>query len=281
MNNPSSLNYQVNTDSYGQVRAIPLVLANELNSKLERWFQNCKYTYLAISNLTEEDYNKHLQLEYIYSRRVIPLRDFSEIKSDLITEIDLLNYHQLIKIVHEFIEKTHNIYQALKQARQGDTILHFQNHIDLLSGRFDRANFPEKLKTITTDLEIESSLSVLKQINRVRNCLEHRSGIVSKADCDPGKEYMSICWRYLKISSAVGEMTPISNIKGKQQAETNFTDEEKRFRKGEKIVFDFHDNSKCIFSVNICFKEIIDAFYKKFNVDQEETPTIIREFNNV
>ena len=59
-----------------------------------------------------------------------------------------------------------------------------------------------------------------------------------------------------------------------------FTDELKKFRKNEKIIFDFYDNSKCIFSINVCFKEIIDGIYNTFNVDQESSPIILRDFKS-
>ena len=94
MINQTPISYQLSTDSYGQVRAIPLLLANSLNSKIEQWFQNYKFTYLAINQLTESDYAKSLQLEYIYSLRTLELREFSEISSDVTTKVDLLNYHQ-------------------------------------------------------------------------------------------------------------------------------------------------------------------------------------------
>ncbi len=281
MKNPTLLSYEVTSDSYGQVRAMPILLANELNSKLERWFQNCKYAYLSISNLSEEDYNSPLQLEYTYSRRILPQRDFSEIKSAMTTEIDLLNYHQLVKIVHEFIEKAHRIYLSLSQEKQGDNVLKFERHIDSLCNSYHKKNFPKKLEIISKDIGLDAGLDILKQINKVRNCLEHRAGIVSQIDCDPGKNYMSIRWRYPKVASPSGEISPLSDIKGKQSTETSFTDEVKKFRRGEKILFDFYDNSKCIYSLNICFKEIIDGFYKVFNVKQEIFSTIIREFKNV
>lgn len=278
MTNQKILSYQLTTDSYGQVRAFPLLLANELNSKLERWFQNCKYEYLALSNLKNDDFNKPLQLEYTYSLRVLPERSFSKIKSDVVTEIDLLNYHQLIKIIHEFIERVHNLYLALKEPKQGDTVLSFKDHVDDLCLKFHHCSFPDKLDLISKNLGLQNSLDILKQINRARNCLEHRVGIVSDKDCDTGKNYLSIQWTYPKITSPAGNLSPISEITGRKETKTIFTEELRKFRKGDKILFDFYDNSKCIFSVNICFKQIIDGLYKLFNVDQETTPIILREF---
>jgi hypothetical protein len=281
MKNHKPISYQISTSSYGQVRAIPLLLANSLNSKLEQWFQNYKFTYLAIDQLTESNYEKSLQLEYVYSRRTSELRTFSEIASNVNTEVDLLNYHQLVKIIHEYIELAYKIYSSLKEGKEGDTILYFEKHIDVLCQRFHRKNFPEKLKIITNDLTLTLSLDILAQINRVRNCLEHRAGIVSQTDCDPAKNHMSVKYRYPRIELPEGEMSPISEIKGKQTTEVNFTDEEKKFRIGENISFDFYDNTKMIFSINVCFKAIIDGIYNFFKVDQEETETILREFKNV
>lgn len=281
MMNKQSISFHVIPESYGEMRVTPLLIANELNSKLERWFQNCKFSYLAISNLSEEAYNEPLQLEYSYSRRILPQRDFKEVKSSIITEIDLLNYHQLVKIIHEFIEKIHRLYLSLKEKRKGDNILSFEKHINKLCDSYQRKGFPEKLDLIEKNLELELPLDHLKCINRVRNCLEHRSGIVGEKDCDKGKNYMSIHWRYPKIESAEGELSPLSNIKGKSYSEVSFDDETKKFYKGKQIEFDFYDNSKGIYTLNMCFKEIIDAFYKLFEVDQNETPAILREFKSV
>ena len=204
MNNQKTLSYQLISDSYGQVRAFPLLLANELNSKLERWFQNYKYEYLALSNIKDDDFNKPLQLEYIYSLRVLPERNFLEIKSDVVGEIDLLNYHQLIKIIHEFIERVHNVYLALKEPKRGDTVISFKDHVDELCLEFHRQNFLDKLDSISINLGLQNSLDILRQINRARNCLEHRAGIVSEKDCDSGKNYLSIQWIYPKITSPAG-----------------------------------------------------------------------------
>jgi hypothetical protein len=278
INDQQTLSYQLIPDSYGQVRAFPLLIANQLNSKLEQWFQNYKYEYLGLSNLQEVDFNKSLQLEYTYSLRVIPLRNFSEIKSDVLAEIDLLNYHQLIKIIHDFVERINNIYFALKEPKHGATVIAFKDHIDNLCLQFHRRNFPEKLELISKHLALQSSLEILNQINRARNCLEHRGGIVSEKDCDPGKSYLSIQWTYPKITSSAGDLSPLSQIKGRRETKTIFAEEVRRFQKDERILFDFYDNSKCIFSVNVCFKKIIDGLYKVFNVDQETTPVIIREF---
>ncbi|MFT5662553.1 MAG: hypothetical protein ACI9TV_003210 [Sulfurimonas sp.] len=110
MINQTPISYQFSADSYGQVRAIPLLLANSLNSNIEQWFQIYKFTYISINQLTESDYSKSLQLEYIYSRRTRELRKFSEIYSDVTIEVDLLNYHQLVKIIHEHIELAYKIY---------------------------------------------------------------------------------------------------------------------------------------------------------------------------
>ena len=281
MNNHRLLSYQVIPDCYGQVRAAPLVLANELTTRLERWFQNCKFYYLAISNLSEETYNTPLQVRFTYSRRVSPKRDFLKIKADVTTKTDLLNYHQLVKIVHEFIEEFHKNYLALTEAKQGNNIISFENHINVLCTRFHKKNFPTKLDNIESNLGLESSLDSLKYINRVRNCLEHRSGIVSEKDYDPDKNYMSICWRYPKIISPDGEFTPLSGIKGRQNPTINFIDETKKFRNGERVKFDFYDNYKCIYTIITCFKKIIDALYNLLSLDQERRPDIIRDFNNV
>lgn len=257
------------------------MLANILNSKMEQWFQNYKFTYLSINQLTESDYFESLQLEYIYSLRTLELRKFPEISSDVKIEIDLLNYHQLIKIIHEHIELAYKIYISLKESKVGDTILEFEQHIEKLCSKFHSKNFPEKLKTIKDDLSLSASLDTLSQLNKVRNCLEHRAGIVSATDCDPSKNYMSIKFRYPRIDSTNGEITPSSDIKGNQTTNINFIDETKKIHQKNKISFTFDENTKLIFSINVCFKSIIDGIYDFFKINQENTETILREFKNI
>lgn len=269
--------YQLTTNSYGQLRATPLLLANELLSELEQWFQNCKFNYLATSNLSEEKYNESLQMEYFYSSRVKSTRNFSEVKADVTTEMDLLNYHQLVKIVHFYIERFYKVYSVLLEPRQGNNILDFEKHIDNLLQRFHKSQFPDKIDFIENNLNLKSLLNILKHINKVRNCLEHRHGIVSKVDCKDD-DFIEIYWRYPKVSSADGDFSPISEIKGMETQKIEFVDEVKKFYIGEKIIFDFYDNYKCLYSIVICFKLIIDGLYNKLNINQNETPTLIRVF---
>lgn len=280
MENISALVYQLTPPLYGQVKVMPLALANELNSKLEQWFQNCKFHHLAIFGLSREAYNVPLQLEYSYSRRISSSRDFLQTKSDVASEIDLLNYHQLVKIAHEFIEKSHKIYLALTENKQGANVLSLESHINELCKHFHKKkDFPSKLKHIESILNIDSSLEHLRLINRVRNCLEHRFGVVSEQyDCDSGKNYISIHWRYPRLSSDNGEFSPLSDIKGEQNTSIDFIDEIKTFRINEKISFDFYDNYKCIYTINVCFKKIVDALYELMKVDQELHQVIIRDF---
>lgn len=276
--NFESISYQLSTTSYGQIKAIPILLANDLNSMLEQWFQNYKFIYLAINQLSEEAYDKPLQLEYTYSLRNQDLREFSKIFSDVNSEVDLLNYHQIVKIIHTYIELAFKVYSSLNEEKQGDTILDFEKYIESKSKKFHRKSFPEKLEIIANDLALTTPLDILVQINRVRNCLEHRGGIVSQTDCDPTKNYMSITFKYLRIDSPNGEMSPISDVKGKQNIDVNFTNETKKFRLGEKIFFDFYDNTKLIVSINICFKAVIDGIYDLYNVNQNEMKIILKEF---
>ena len=251
MNSP--ITYQVSTGSYGQVRAIPLLLANELNSELEKWFQNYKFMHLAINGLHEDEFKKPLQLEYVYSLRTVPLREFTEIRSQVKLESDLLNYHQLVKIIHKYIELSRKVYISLINQKTGTTVLDFEKEINLSVTAFHKKPFPKKLEIITNELCLSSPLEYLYQVNRVRNCLEHRLGVVAKQDCDLDKSYMSIKFRYLKLDTPDGEISPISNIKGRQSSNPNFENEEVKFRIGDKISFDFKDNAKLIFSINMCF----------------------------
>lgn len=267
--------------AYGEVEATPLFIANKLCTSLEKWFQDCKFHHLAISSLSEETYNVPLQLEFNYTNRVSPQRSFLKTKEDAVIETDLLNYHKLIKIVHEYTELFYKNYLVLNEHKQGDFITSFEEHIKRLCKKFHSNKFPNKLKLIENKLGLESALDSLVQMNKIRNCLEHRQGIVGEKDCDSRKDYMSVTWRYPKPCSIKGEYSPLSNIKGFSSIEVNFVDEVRKFRKGGRVELDFDDNHKCVYTVLDCFKVIIDALYEQLKVNQEETPMIIRNFSRL
>ncbi len=82
-----------------------------------------------------------------------------------------------------------------------------------------------------------------------------------------------------KITSADGDLTPISDIKGRLKTEIIFSTEQKKFRKTERVKFDFYELiQNAYLHINMCFKEIIDGIYKIFGVDQEASQIILRDF---
>ena len=81
------------------------------------------------------------------------------------SEIDLLNYHQLVKIIYEFIEKIHRLYLSLKEKRKGDNILSFEKHINKLCDSYHRKRFPDKLNLIEKNLNLKFPLDYLKCIS--------------------------------------------------------------------------------------------------------------------
>lgn len=271
------LDFQASS-SYGYVRATPLALANALNTELEQWFQNCKYLQIAIPSLTEEKYSQPLQLEYTYSRRNKPIRSYECVQQDVTNEVNLLSYHQIVKIIHSHIELSYKILISLSSPKSGDSIFDFKTQIEQKCVSFHKKTFPDKLRKLSASLNLTTQLNPLIQINKIRNCLEHRGGRVTEQDCDSGKTYMSMEWRYPKVTSSSGDISPITDTKGNINASVGFVNEIKKFKKGSRITFDFYDNSKCIHTINSCFKPIIDGIYNLKQVDQSQHETLIREF---
>lgn len=275
--------YIIQPDGYGLVHLNPLLVANIVNTKLEQWFENNKFIHYAIDRVQPDDYAKFsLPLEYTYSMRLQENRNYDNLKKEVMSSINAKEYQILINIIFETLAMVYECKLIIETKKQGKSIKDFEKHICGKMRDFEGKSFPEKIILLASLAKANEMLEILKKMNAIRNCMEHRNGIVGKSDCK-NRSYIEIKWEYPKLEDSGREVRVVggANTGARPQiafAKEFFTKETKRFFLGDKIEMDFHDNYKCLYTINLALKPMIDEIYKMVGVSHDRQDLIIKEF---
>ncbi len=113
----------------------------------------------------------------------------------------------------------------------------------LVAGRrpFNRLTLPEKMICLEREYGLRRpafSREVLS-INAARNCMTHRGGVVAAEDCDPDREYMTVCWRRLRMRP-VGERREVRvgvTLKEPTQLRIDYVRRARRLAIGKRVSF--------------------------------------------
>ena len=272
MNQIDFKQYIITPGAYGYVDVRPLFIANIVNTKLEEWFINYKFLRYAISQVNPDEFATHkLNLEYAYPLRLRE-RSFENLSTDISIQIDLTQYQKLTNILHEAIELCYECFQILTSKKIGRSVKELESAIQTENAAFNRLTFPDKLKKLSFIEDPKPIADFALKINSIRNCLEHRNGIISEIDLK-GSQKLCISWKYPKIRESNGREVkvgaPFSTEAGGQH---DISIEERCFSLGQKINFSFHDNYKCIFTLMFIIQPIINDILKAVQVsDQQAT----------
>ncbi len=272
------ISYQLTPESYGQVRYCPILLANHTNTALEEWFTNYKFLLFAIENTTEEEFSNHrLSVEYLYSLKIRE-RTFTEIKQNSTSLIEASLFQDLFRILVTTFEQANELFEISETKKIGQNILDFQQEIEKKTYKFNRDDFPKKIKKFAVEDKFQDYLATLVAINKARNCFEHRNGILGIYDCNVG-EKLVIKFRYPAAIDADGKPVGLfDKVKGNQDLRLQFIEGKKTFRVKERIRLNFEDSYKLIYTINFALKGIVDFLYKLKDMDEEVT--IIKEFKS-
>ncbi len=148
---------------------------------------------------------------------------------------------------------------------------------------FERKGIEDKLKTLKNRFGIETPKGkYLVSINKARNCLAHRRGIVAPLDTDPSGVLRVIWWAIdLFAETAEGQeislMPPLPRggvrLDEGGQVKMRFVDREREFHLGEVLELTTRDLAEICFLVTLAAREVISAvvsFAKSHGVDINE-----------
>lgn len=270
MSNIDYKQYIITPGAYGYVDVQPLLIANIINTRLEEWFQNYKFLQYSISQVKPDDYSNHkLNLEFSYPLRLRE-RTFGDIVEDVSVQIDLTQYQKLTNILHESIELCYECFQILTSKKIGKSIKDLESAVLQDSVEFNKLSFPDKLRKLTFLTDPKPISEFALKINSLRNCLEHRNGVISEHDLK-GKKRLCILWKYPKIRVDNGaEIKVGAPFTTQPMGQHDISIEKRCFSAGQKIQFSFHDNYKCIFTLIFILQPIISDIFKAVQISDQE-----------
>jgi hypothetical protein len=162
---------------------------------------------------------------------------------------------ELIETYSVFLEHSHEACLAMAMAK-GNFV---DNHAKIQAD-FESKGFPEKLNLLESKFKVTSKNSkYLQSINKFRNCLTHRLGMVEQKDCNDGNELI-VQWVGLELfmEKTNGEEVPISMpspegqvLEGPGIIKVRNKERMKRFKQGESISMSPHELAEvCRFFVD-------------------------------
>ncbi len=226
--------------------------------QLQRLLDVLTLTFAGTETVTVEAYLNHKRFQNFYPADKHRF-DFSNAKVETENWLIRSFLKDAIELTNTFLEECRAIcalyrLHALAPATGED----FNRIFDEERKRFNRLGLPDKLKELSGEFEVSSPLeSHILSINRARNCLVHRLGIVTDRDIDDTGELV-ITWRTTQFSATNpdGSQRIILDKPGMLVQEgwtikVSILDQKKSFKLGDtiKLTYDELYNSVMTFFV--------------------------------
>ncbi|MBI1886392.1 MAG: hypothetical protein HYS09_08810 [Chloroflexi bacterium] len=138
-----------------------------------------------------------------------------------------------------------------------------KSHIDSIRTKAQQFHLPTLMDRVSERLQspLDFREHVLS-INKVRNCLEHRHGVVTKKDInDPPNNSLKMKWRRSKVfyekDGREIEVSSGSMIEGPATVMHKLEDASKVFKLGERISLSVDEFNQVMFTCNVLGQDIV------------------------
>lgn len=134
----------------------------------------------------------------------------------------------------------------------------FQAALQAVKSRAERLNFPDLMTAVSDGLaEPLAFQEEIRSLQRVRNCLEHRRGVVGQPDIDTGSAVLTARFPHFQILvRGDGEPRPIQlgmHISAGEVFEISRAIREISYHLGDKIAFSAEEFTDIAFAINVFF----------------------------
>jgi hypothetical protein len=134
--------------------------------------------------------------------------------------------------------------------------------------KFHELGFPKKIEHLRNEFGIASKFEDhVLSLNRARNCLVHRLGIVSPKDVDSGGRLV-VTWHSLNliaIDNSTGRETILVEptvLESESRIAARVGPYQREFRVGDRILFDRNEHKHTVFTFYVFALEIVQALAK-------------------
>lgn len=176
-----------------------------------------------------------------------------------------------------FLDDCHLVCELLA-FRKNDQIVgtDFNRIVGPNRKKFHRKGLPKKIIILRDDFSVYSQTEEqVMSLNKVRNCLVHRGGIVQQEDLNTEKELVAK-FRELQLIVMSPDKTKSKTINKPVVIEEGHhvgirtSELEKHFKLGEKIDFSPKEHANTVFTFYIFAVDLYKAISKNLNVNNED-----------
>jgi hypothetical protein len=144
----------------------------------------------------------------------------------------------------------------------------FQELLAVLRSRANKTNFPDLLAAVnsklTEPLHFEREFLSLQA---VRNCMEHRAGVVGPQDLDDGADALTLALPRFKMfverDGAEIELAVGSEVKKAELISVQRVIRERAYKRGERIEFDESDLVEAAFGCYLFSVDVVSKLPKR------------------
>jgi hypothetical protein len=213
------------------VRRASIFMGLGVNAALDANFKNYRLSSLTNIQTTPDDVSDET------------LRHFKE---EFRLWIEAGGFRELTETFAAYLDSVHKVCLAFRTARRRE----LESSIRKEHARFRSDGLAKKLSTLTQSFSVSPNhCDYLVSLNRARNCLTHRRGIVGTEDTQ-GQAEFTVFWRGLDVfgDTPDGERRNLNEIHegGLEFPEgasvkAQLVERKRSFTQGEKLVFSTND----------------------------------------
>lgn len=139
----------------------------------------------------------------------IPPEVLNHIKEEFKVWVEGNGFRELVETFSVFLDNIYQVCAAVEASGKRIEIYDFQKKMK----KYGREGFPNKLNILSSNFNVKPQhADYIKSLNKARNCLTHRRGIVGAEDTDG--QYLCVRWLGMNIfiQTPSGEKHPLENI---------------------------------------------------------------------
>ena len=252
---PVNLNVQVN---------LPASLA-KLQIKLQRLVDLPSVGIVGVRKVDESEYQAGPFKEsfQIASDGRVP---YPEVKEEFVDWCLKNSFTEAIDCMNAFLEECRLLAAVFRLGSGTATVGQWDQIWNEERRNFHSEGFPRKIEILREEFRIQSRLEDHAiSLNKARNCLVHRLGIVGPKDAT-GDGNLVVKWfavRMFLVDKVTGEETPIADQVEPTKNESNLVAKvglfEKRFAVGEKVQFSPNELAYTMFTFYRFALELLQA----------------------
>lgn len=252
-------------------------LLGKLQTNLQHLSDLVLFSHVASSSVQEAGYNNSSAFFHFQPAQNQKL-NFDQAKESFGQWCLATSFEDAIDYLHCFLEECYTVCEILKSGQDNRIKFElFRWIINIGRRRFHKLGLPDKLKHLKGVYQVSSSIEEqILSLNRVRNCLVHRLGIINDQDVDANKILVAKFkqMELLTISPNHDQEIIISGptrVEAGWRVVVRFNEYKKEFKLGDCINFTEHEHIWAIFTFFWFGQEIKNSICRSFKLVPPES----------